>query len=135
MVLLTALAHFNCRYRGQWNKQHEICSERRFDPWNSRYAYVALKVNIDGANIEIREEVKDENIWLFGALAHEIEEIRHSQRFHGVKQNPDLANVVQRIRSGDFGHADVFHPLMDTLTHDFYCVSYDFAECTCTSKC
>lgn len=31
---------------------------------------------LDGANVEIREEVGDENFFLFGAEAHEIAELR-----------------------------------------------------------
>ncbi len=31
------------------------------------------------ANIEIREEIGDENIWLFGALANEVEDIRYNK--------------------------------------------------------
>jgi hypothetical protein len=35
---------------------------------------------VDGANIEIGEEVGEDNIWLFGTLTPDVEEIRHQQR-------------------------------------------------------
>lgn len=34
----------------------------------------------DGANIEICEEIGEENIFLFGKKAHEIDDIRHTQK-------------------------------------------------------
>ncbi len=36
---------------------------------------------LDGANIEIREEIGAENMFIFGAKAHEVNEIRHKQRY------------------------------------------------------
>jgi glucan phosphorylase len=84
---------------------------------------------VDGANIEIAEEVGAENIFLFGALSNEIEDIRHAQRFHKITQDKDLTKVVSTIRSGRFGDASIFEPLLSTLTLDVYCVSKDFGEC------
>ncbi|KAJ1567554.1 Non-essential glycogen phosphorylase, partial [Nowakowskiella sp. JEL0078] len=83
---------------------------------------------VDGANIEIGKEVGDENIWLFGTLAHEVEDIRHEQRYHGVKLDPKLEAVIQSIQRNDFGDGAIFGPLLATLTygHDYYLVSKDF---------
>ncbi|KAJ3095527.1 Non-essential glycogen phosphorylase [Phlyctochytrium planicorne] len=83
---------------------------------------------VDGANIEIAEEVGDDNIWMFGALTPEVEDIRHEIRFRGNTLDPNLAAVVESIRKGDFGDAYIFEPLLSTLTtgHDFYIISHDF---------
>lgn len=35
---------------------------------------------LDGANIEIRQEIGDENMFIFGAKAHEVEHLRQQVR-------------------------------------------------------
>ncbi|KAJ3081071.1 Non-essential glycogen phosphorylase, partial [Quaeritorhiza haematococci] len=84
---------------------------------------------VDGANIEIREEVGDDNIWLFGCLAHEVEDIRQEQMTGKFEMDRKLESVVQSIRRGDFGDSIIFEPLLATLTtgHDYYIISKDFS--------
>lgn len=43
---------------------------------------------LDGANVEIREEVGDENFFLFGAKAHEISGLRKERAEGKVKFKP-----------------------------------------------
>ncbi|ORY48562.1 glycosyl transferase [Rhizoclosmatium globosum] len=83
---------------------------------------------VDGANIEIGEEVGAENIWLFGALTPDVEDIRHAQRYRPTILDPSLDLVVKAIQCGEFGEPSIFEPLINTLTvgHDFYIVSKDF---------
>ncbi|TPX34591.1 glycogen phosphorylase [Synchytrium microbalum] len=83
---------------------------------------------VDGANIEIGEEVGPDNIWLFGVLAHEVDDIRHAQTYQLVEMDPSLKSVIQSIQHGDFGDSVIFEPLLATLTtgHDFYLISKDF---------
>lgn len=85
---------------------------------------------LDGANIEIREEIGEENMFIFGCLADQVEDIRHNQRYRHVPMNPDLARVLETIKSGTFGDHSIFTPLIDTLAlgGDYYLISHDFAS-------
>ncbi|KAJ3380475.1 Non-essential glycogen phosphorylase, partial [Lobulomyces angularis] len=91
---------------------------------------------VDGANIEICEEIGDDNIWLFGALAHEVEDIRHDHTYHKVVMDSNLQNVIEDIRQGGYGDAGIFEPLLATLTsgHDFYIISKDFPAYIASNK-
>ena len=61
---------------------------------------------LDGANIEIREEVGDENIFIFGMTAAEIEELRNNGGY-----NPrDYYNSREQIRR-----------VMDSFRNDLFC--------------
>jgi len=83
---------------------------------------------LDGANIEILEEVGSDNIFIFGALASQVEDLRHSQKYHRGAMDSKLELVIETIRSGHFGDYSVFSPLMETLTSggDYYLISADF---------
>jgi starch phosphorylase len=85
---------------------------------------------VDGANVEIWEEVGDDNIFLFGCRSEQVEDLRHAQRYRNVPMNPDLQAVINDIESGHFGDPNIFQPLINTLTFgkDFYLVSIDFAS-------
>ncbi|GAN00762.1 phosphorylase-like protein [Mucor ambiguus] len=88
---------------------------------------------VDGANIEIRDEIGEENIFMFGTLADKVADIRHKQKYHGVEIDPNLQVVLQSIQSGEFGGpetASVFGPLINTLTYggDYYLISADFEK-------
>ncbi|KAL1924662.1 uncharacterized protein VTP21DRAFT_4316 [Calcarisporiella thermophila] len=85
---------------------------------------------VDGANIEIWEEIGDDNIFLFGCKAEQVEDLRHAQRYRGVPMDKDLERVVQKIESGAFGDPNIFTPLINTLTvgKDYYLISVDFSS-------
>ncbi|KAI8805271.1 glycosyl transferase [Cladochytrium replicatum] len=91
---------------------------------------------VDGANIEIGEEVGKDNIWLFGCLAHEVEDIRHEQLYRTIDMGAELRSVVESIQHGSYGDAYVFEPLLATLTtgHDYYLVNKDFVPYLETQK-
>ncbi|CAG8639974.1 16883_t:CDS:10, partial [Acaulospora morrowiae] len=83
---------------------------------------------VDGANIEIHEEIGDENIFMFGNLADKVEDLRHAHRYRNVPMDPTLQKVINDIESGQFGDPRIFSPLINTLTigKDYYLISDDF---------
>lgn len=88
---------------------------------------------LDGANIEIREEVGKENIFIFGLNADEAEYERiHLSRTPTqiCNDNKDIARVLEAIADGVFsgGNRELFKPLVDSLMspHDQYLLLRDF---------
>jgi starch phosphorylase len=86
---------------------------------------------LDGANIEIRQEVGPENFFLFGLNAEEVQAKRAagyspSDYYHS---DENLREAVDLIRSGCFSHGDtsLFTPLIDSLTtNDRYMLFADY---------
>jgi starch phosphorylase len=86
---------------------------------------------LDGANIEIRDHVGAENIFIFGLRAGEVEERRRAslQASSLIAASPKLAEAIEAIETGVFSPDDVdrFAPLMNALRHsDYYMVTADF---------
>jgi glycogen phosphorylase len=71
---------------------------------------------LDGANIEIREEVGDENFFLFGLTASEVEHIRSSYDPDSIiREDEDFSRVMQLLESAHFNQ---FEPgLFDAITY------------------
>ena len=86
---------------------------------------------LDGANVEIREEVGAENFFLFGLTAGEVMELK-STGYHPMacyEQNDELRGVIELIRSGHFSNGDreMFRPIIDSLLyHDPYLLLADY---------
>ena len=59
---------------------------------------------MDGANVEIAEEIGKENMFIFGKNVQEVEEARHKM-FSGARDyiGKRLARVFEVIKSGKFG--------------------------------
>jgi starch phosphorylase len=76
---------------------------------------------LDGANIEIREEVGADNFFLFGLTAEQVYELR--AKGYNPKQyydsDPELREAVDQISSGFFSRGDrnLFKPLVDSLLY------------------
>src|SRR5512136_1425964 len=86
---------------------------------------------LDGANIEIREEVGAENFFLFGLTAEQVYELK--AKGYDPKQyyesDPELREAVDQISSGFFSRGDgtLFKPLADSLLHgDPYLLFADY---------
>jgi glycogen phosphorylase len=92
---------------------------------------------MDGANIEIREEVGAENFFLFGMTAAEVQARRASgyRPMDLYYSQPELREVINLIRDGYFsrGNSEQFLGLVGNLLyHDPYMVLADYesyAEC------
>jgi len=87
---------------------------------------------LDGANVEIREEAGEENFFLFGLTATEVENLKHAGYRPGeyVHANDELRAVLELIDSGHFsrGGVGVFRPLIENLTRsDPFLVLADYA--------
>ncbi|MDB4941410.1 MAG: hypothetical protein JWP97_944 [Labilithrix sp.] len=86
---------------------------------------------LDGANVEIREAVGDENFFLFGLTTPEVTDLRrngYDPRAVYAK-NESLKEVIDLIASGFFSSEDpeIFKPLTDSLLdHDEYMILEDF---------
>ena len=85
---------------------------------------------MDGANVEIHEEVGQENIFIFGARVQEIDGLRHQMSVSAPEKYlpPSLQRVIQTIREGKFGERDVLMSLISTISNnnDVYLVGADF---------
>ncbi len=86
---------------------------------------------LDGANVEIREEVGEENFFLFGLTAGQVQELKaNGYRPRDFYQdNHELREVIDMISSGFFsrGDSDLFKPLVDSLLdHDEYLLLADY---------
>ena len=86
---------------------------------------------LDGANIEIRHEVGQDNFFLFGLTAEEVREKR-AAGYHPwdyYNSNPHLREAIELIESGHFSHGEtnLFKPLVDTLIqYDPYMLFADY---------
>lgn len=88
---------------------------------------------LDGANIEIRDEVGAENFYLFGLTAQEVDE-RHKNDSHKpwdyYNSDPRIKRVVDSLTSGMFTpneDKNLFAPIMQNIMFkDYYMILADF---------
>src|SRR5262249_49939555 len=86
---------------------------------------------LDGANVEIREAVGDENFFLFGLTAEEVAEVKaRGYRPREIyESNAELRETIDLIASGFFSNGDreLFRPLVESLlSHDDYLLLADY---------
>ena len=88
---------------------------------------------LDGANVEIREEVGSENFFLFGLNVDEVMDLKASG-YHPMdyyNNNHELKQAIDLIASGHFSHGDreQFRPIVDSLLYnDQYTLFADFQD-------
>jgi glycogen phosphorylase len=86
---------------------------------------------LDGANIEIRDQVGDENFFLFGLTADGVAEIRQKYDPNAIiAQDEDIQRVMYLVEGGHFNHAEpgIFSMLTTGLrnAHDPWLTIADF---------
>jgi starch phosphorylase len=88
---------------------------------------------LDGANVEMRDEVGAENFFLFGLTESEVESVKAGgyRPADYIDSNDELRAVLDLIAGETFSHGDteVFKPLVDNLRYDDpFLVCADFAS-------
>ncbi|MBY0338821.1 MAG: glycogen/starch/alpha-glucan phosphorylase [Acetobacteraceae bacterium] len=88
---------------------------------------------LDGANVEIKQAVGDENIFIFGLSTEEVASRRASgwRGHRAVEASHRLREVLDAIRGGTFSPDDParYHGLVDDLlNHDHFMVTADFDD-------
>ncbi len=94
---------------------------------------------LDGANIEMLNEVGEENMMIFGHTASEVEAIQRNgyrplEHYHA---NAELRQALDMIRDGFFSprQLDLFSPIFDALTRgDRYLVLADYPAYIATQE-
>ncbi|NGX55318.1 MAG: Maltodextrin phosphorylase [Chlamydiae bacterium] len=88
---------------------------------------------LDGANIEMMEEVGEENFFIFGLKEEEIKALKEGgyNPLDYYNTNPELKLVLDMIRNGYFSGGDkaLFKPIIDSLMgEDAFCLLADFGS-------
>jgi starch phosphorylase len=86
---------------------------------------------LDGANVEIKERVGADNIFIFGLTAAEVEASRGKgiDAREAIAASPRLSDALQAVAMGAFSKDDPnrYAQLVDTLTYyDHFLISKDF---------
>jgi len=86
---------------------------------------------LDGANVEIREEVGEENFFLFGLSVEQVQRMKVENYSPRVpyQMNENLREVLDSLVSGEFSHGDrsLFAPLYNSLLNkDEYLLLADY---------
>ncbi len=86
---------------------------------------------LDGANVEILDNVGQDHIFIFGNTVEQVESLRrHGYRpFDYYQNDEELRKVVDQIISGRFSPTDAnrYHQLLQSLQyHDYYQAFADF---------
>lgn len=88
---------------------------------------------LDGANIEIRDRVGADNMFVFGLTAEEVAKTRRDgfDSRSAIENNPMLRDVLQAIGGGEFSpdQRDRFAPIVNGLyDHDYFLNTLDFVS-------
>jgi starch phosphorylase len=81
---------------------------------------------LDGANVEIREEVGDANIFIFGNTAEGIVRLRDAGYRPGewIQANPELRRAIETISTLEGGRFESLGRILTDSDHYFHCADY-----------
>ena len=114
---------------------HEHGAHHEHAPSNAASAPSSAPVvgTLDGANVEIRECVGDDNFFLFGIEEPEVEPARAERAAGKFEPDPRFTAVMDTIKSGVFGKPGEFDELLWSLEGnegfgrgDYFLVAKDF---------
>lgn len=97
---------------------------------------------MDGANIEIRNTIGEENMFIFGVLAEQVEEKRKAVREGTCVWPKSLKETIKLVEDGlfnpasswqflgTFGEFPEYKRLLDTISHnnDYYLIAEDWED-------
>ncbi|MEX0844913.1 MAG: glycogen/starch/alpha-glucan phosphorylase [Balneolaceae bacterium] len=87
---------------------------------------------LDGANVEIEEEVGSDNIFIFGLEEEDVDKLRREgyNPWDYYYANEELKKALDQIRDGHFSNGDkeLFQPIINALLHegDYFMVMADY---------
>jgi len=85
---------------------------------------------LDGANIEIKQEIGEDNMFICGIKADNVEAMRKQVRDQTFVPDKRWTEVINLIEQGTFGNFPEQHILLNSLKNgnDYYLLSVDFAS-------
>ncbi|KAF5394335.1 Alpha-1 4 glucan phosphorylase [Paragonimus heterotremus] len=88
---------------------------------------------MDGANVEMAEEVGETNMFIFGLRVHEVEALRERgyRPEDYIQKDPNLKMALEQIRDGHFSpdKPDLFSDIYNSIAHDDrYLLCADYAD-------
>jgi len=94
---------------------------------------------LDGANVEIKNEVGDDNIFIFGMTADEIMAARKNgyTPIKHYETNPELKQIIDLLKTNYFNRNEhgIFDPIVNELLYrDYYFVMEDYQAYSTAQK-
>jgi starch phosphorylase len=95
---------------------------------------------LDGANVEIMEEVGEENIFIFGLTADQVTDLRNGgyRPKDYYDRDAELRQTLDSISRGDFSPEEpqLFAPIVESLLHqgDYYMLLADYRAYVTTQE-
>jgi starch phosphorylase len=87
---------------------------------------------LDGANVEMLEEIGNENMFIFGMTVDEVNDLRMAgyNPWDFYHKDAELRMAIDQIKNGFFSpnQADLFHDLVESITNggDYFMVLADY---------